>query len=121
MDRLDRTSFELVVEHAGATMLVRPRGEIDLGAEAELLALVSVLPPCEVIVLDVGGATFMDLSGLRFLSALRHRAERGGTLLLAAGRQRQPRRLLSRRRNSATCSAARPATPGPAATSAWAS
>ncbi len=60
--------FEVVVADDPGTIVIRPRGELDLAwSERFAATLRSVDASAGVVVLDLGGLTFLDASGLRVL------------------------------------------------------
>jgi anti-sigma B factor antagonist len=71
-------------------VVVELHGELDLVAEARLTPRMDMLTCLEqpVIVMDLGGVTFMDVCGLRLLlRALARVRERGGNLRIVPGTQ----------------------------------
>ena len=72
-------NFDVASEHSGSSLIVSPRGEIDL-ATVDLIREVVEREhrPGENIVIDLRGVAFMDTSGLRYVLELQTRAERDG-------------------------------------------
>jgi anti-anti-sigma factor len=68
-------NFDVNVERDGSTLVVAPRGEIDL-ATVDLVreAVDREHAPPESLVLDLRQVGFMDTSGLRYVLALNARA-----------------------------------------------
>jgi anti-sigma B factor antagonist len=72
----------------GSTVHLYVRGELDMGTRAKVESALSRAEDSNatVIVLDLGGLTFMDSSGLHVALDARHRArEKGHTLVLHDG------------------------------------
>lgn len=79
--------FEVLTNRDGATLVVSPRGEIDL-ATIDLVraAVAGEQQPGEAVVLDLREVGFMDTSGLRYVLELNDRAKQEGFgLLLVRG------------------------------------
>ncbi len=58
--------FNVVVEHLDGTVLVRPRGELDLATAPELeRALHGVIGEHWAVVVDLSAVSFADCAGLR--------------------------------------------------------
>ncbi|HWD84227.1 MAG TPA: STAS domain-containing protein [Solirubrobacteraceae bacterium] len=81
---------------AGQTMCVRVTGELDLATTEELNAqLTEILTSARTVVLDLGGVTFMDSTGLSAILRAVNRAEMiGAELKIASPLPSQPQRLL---------------------------
>ncbi|MEU6890530.1 STAS domain-containing protein [Streptomyces sp. NPDC046557] len=89
-------AFWIGVRRQGNTLLVTPHGAIDHRAEPELARVLAVLPvDGRLVVLDMRGVPFMDLTGLHFLVRLHRRVQENGQQLTGLGWQSQPRRLLN--------------------------
>jgi anti-anti-sigma factor len=71
-------NFEVSAQHSGSTLIVAPRGEIDL-ATVDLIreAVERDHKPGEGIVLDLREVGFMDTSGLRYVLELHAGSEQG--------------------------------------------
>jgi anti-anti-sigma factor len=72
-------NFEVHTDRDATTLVVAPRGEIDL-ATVDLVreAVEREHQPGEAIVLDLREVGFMDTSGLRYVLELTERAEQDG-------------------------------------------
>jgi anti-anti-sigma factor len=72
-------NFDVASEHSGSSLIVSPRGEIDL-ATVDLIrdAVDRDHQSGEDIVLDLRKVGFMDTSGLRYVLELQARGEREG-------------------------------------------
>jgi anti-sigma B factor antagonist len=71
--------FACEVEGDGATARVRPSGELDLATVDELSArLAEAARSARRVLLDLGGLTFIDSSGVRLLMRWARDAERDG-------------------------------------------
>lgn len=80
-------NFDVLTNRDGATLVVSPRGEIDL-ATVDLVrdAVAGEHQPGEALVLDLREVGFMDTSGLRYVLELNDRAKQEGFgLLLVRG------------------------------------
>jgi anti-anti-sigma factor len=77
--------------------LVTVAGEIDLETAAELgdQALAALQDLSVHLVLDLGGVTFMDSTGLKVLLAAAHRADLAGGSLVLVAPTRAVRRILA--------------------------
>ena len=70
-------NFDVSSHREGATLVVAPRGEIDLATVGIVKeALESELMPGDDVVLDLRGVAFMDTSGLRYVLELAERSSR---------------------------------------------
>ena len=76
-------NFDVLTNRDGATLVVSPRGEIDL-ATVDLVreAVDREQQPGEALVLDLREVGFMDTSGLRYVLELNDRAKQEGFALL---------------------------------------
>ncbi|MFF1713140.1 STAS domain-containing protein [Streptomyces sp. NPDC058268] len=75
--------FGMRVRAVNDVSVIELHGELDLVAHVRLTPQIDFLTPAKrpVIVIDLGGVTFMDVYGLRLLLRTRIRVlERGGTL-----------------------------------------
>jgi anti-anti-sigma factor len=72
-------NFDVASDHQGGTLIVAPRGEIDL-ATVDLVkdAVEREQQPRENLILDLREVEFIDTSGLRYVLELHDRAERDG-------------------------------------------
>jgi anti-anti-sigma factor len=79
--------FEVLTNRDGATLVVSPRGEIDLATVGVVREAVDAeQQPGEALVLDLREVGFMDTSGLRYVLELHERAKQEGFgLLLVRG------------------------------------
>jgi len=69
--------FKGLVSHAGGVAVVRCCGEIDMGAAEAFRALLDqAIAASPTLVVDFGGVTFLDSSGLRVLAVTAVRAGR---------------------------------------------
>jgi anti-anti-sigma factor len=80
-------NFDVLTNRDGATLVVSPRGEIDLATVGLVREAVDrEQQPGEALVLDLREVGFMDTSGLRYVLELHARAqEEGFGLLLVRG------------------------------------
>ena len=82
--------FEVTIEDRGGTVLVAPRGELDIHTAPRLddeLRRAEARSP-EVLVLDLQGLDFMDSTGLRLLIMADVRArEQGRRLVVVRGNE----------------------------------
>ncbi|MER5730774.1 STAS domain-containing protein [Streptomyces sp. NPDC002138] len=79
-------------QRVGDTLLLTLHGELDLRCDVRLLA---ELPPHgAAIAVDLRDVPFMDLTGLRFLTALQQWADEHGAALLTTGWQPDLLRLM---------------------------
>jgi anti-sigma B factor antagonist len=70
-------NFDVGSHREGVTLVVAPRGEIDLATVDILKAAVeSELNTGDALVLDLRGVAFMDTSGLRYVLELAQRSSR---------------------------------------------
>jgi anti-sigma B factor antagonist len=78
--------FDVSVERLSATAVVRVSGELDI---ATVPALADVLrgleQPCDRVVVDLSGLTFIDSTGLTLAVTEHHRAANDGFELVLAG------------------------------------
>lgn len=73
----------------------RVAGEVDAhSSESFATALTEAGEQSEAVIVDMGGVTFMDSSGLRVLVEAQQRAEAGGPSLVLRSPSRQITRLL---------------------------
>jgi anti-sigma B factor antagonist len=78
--------FEVSVERAGTTAIVRLAGELDLATAPELADVLHGLEPaCQRIILDVTGLEFIDSTGLRLAVVEHDRAAVDGFEFVIAG------------------------------------
>jgi anti-sigma B factor antagonist len=78
--------FEVSVERAGTTAIVRLAGELDLATAPELAEVLHGLEPeCQRIILDVTGLEFIDSTGLRLAVVEHDRAALDGFEFVIAG------------------------------------
>jgi anti-anti-sigma factor len=80
-------NFDVLTSRDGATLVVSPRGEIDLATVGLVREAVDrEQQPGEALVLDLREVGFMDTSGLRYVLELNDRAKQEGFgLLLVRG------------------------------------
>ena len=82
-------------EHSGA-LIVALTGELDhhvARAAIEQTEDLLILYPCEKLVLDLSGLTFMDSSGLAVVLHLHRTCARGGREFVVRGAPPQPMRV----------------------------
>ena len=78
--------FEVSVERAGTTAIVRLAGELDLATAPELADVLHGLEAeCQRIILDVTGLEFIDSTGLRLAVVEHDRAAMDGFEFVIAG------------------------------------
>jgi anti-sigma B factor antagonist len=78
--------FEVSVERAGTTAIVRLAGELDLATAPELAEVLHGLEPeCQRIILDVTGLEFIDSTGLRLAVVEHDRSAADGFEFVIAG------------------------------------
>ncbi len=78
--------FDVSVEHAGTTAIVRLAGELDLATAPELAEVLQGLEPsCKRIILDLTGLEFIDSTGLRLAVTEHGRASADGFEFVIAG------------------------------------
>jgi anti-sigma B factor antagonist len=78
--------FEISVERAGSTAIVRLAGELDLATAPELSEVLHGLEPgCRRIILDVTGLEFIDSTGLRLAVTEHDRASMDGFEFVITG------------------------------------
>jgi anti-sigma B factor antagonist len=66
MDTESPVDFAVEAEHVGHAWVVAPSGELDLSNVDDVRAQIAARPPaCEALVLDLGGLTFLDTTGMR--------------------------------------------------------
>jgi anti-sigma B factor antagonist len=72
-------NFDVATDRRGSTLVISPRGEIDL-ATVDLVrgAVEAEKQQGDNLQLDLRGVEFMDTSGLRYVLELVERAERDG-------------------------------------------
>jgi anti-anti-sigma factor len=81
-----RPQFEISVERAGSTAIVRLAGELDLATAPELSEVLNGLEPgCRRIILDVTGLEFIDSTGLRLAVTEHDRASMDGFEFVITG------------------------------------
>lgn len=86
--------FNVEIRRNGATIVVAPKGEIDLATEGALRDALDGVGRCEVLVLDLRGISFMDSAGIGVLVDERLRAEPEGFRLRVISGPDQVQRLL---------------------------
>ena len=60
--------FAVHAEREGRAYVVAPRGELDLGTVDEVRSVLALRPhDCARVVIDLGGLTFFDTSGMRLI------------------------------------------------------
>jgi anti-anti-sigma factor len=78
--------FDVSVERAGSTAIVRLAGELDLATAPELTDVLHGLEPgCKRIILDVTGLDFIDSTGLRLAVMEHDRASADGFEFVITG------------------------------------
>jgi anti-sigma B factor antagonist len=78
--------FDVSVEHAGTTAIVRLAGELDLATAPELAEVLHGLDgACQRIILDLTGLEFIDSTGLRLAVTEHGRAGAEGFEFVIAG------------------------------------
>ena len=78
--------FDVSVEHAGSTAIVRLAGELDLATAPELTDVLHGLEPgCKRIILDLTGLDFIDSTGLRLAVMEHDRASADGFEFVITG------------------------------------
>jgi anti-sigma B factor antagonist len=78
--------FDVAVEVAGTTAIVRLAGELDLATAPELAEVLQGLEPsCKRIILDLTGLEFIDSTGLRLAVTEHSRASADGFEFVIAG------------------------------------
>lgn len=88
-------SFSVAISDDGEYVTIRASGEIDVATAPELEEqIVGHIERGSAVVLDLGGVTFIDSSGLRTLVNGRQRAEDHSTRFTLAGRSAAVDRLL---------------------------
>lgn len=65
----------------GDLAIVRPSGELDLATVETLRSALEAIGPAARLLLDLRGLSFLDSSGLHFLTELDRRAKRDGVQL----------------------------------------
>ena len=81
-----RTEFDVSVQRAGTTAIVRVAGELDLATAPELSdALLALDGGCERVILDVTALEFIDSTGLRLAVTEHGRAGAEGFEFVIAG------------------------------------
>jgi anti-sigma B factor antagonist len=86
MSNLPRPEFEVTVERAGATAVVRLAGELDLATAPELEEVLhGLVPGCQRVILDLAGLDFIDSTGLRLAVIEHDRASMDGCEFVIAG------------------------------------
>jgi anti-sigma B factor antagonist len=78
--------FDVSVEHAGTTAIVRLAGELDLATAPQVTeALRGLEPSCDRVILDLTGLEFIDSTGLRLAVTEHSRASDDGFEFVIAG------------------------------------
>jgi anti-sigma B factor antagonist len=78
--------FDVSVERAGTTAIVRLAGELDLATAPELTDVLHGLEPgCQRIILDLTGLEFIDSTGLRLAVTEHDRASLDGFEFVITG------------------------------------
>jgi anti-sigma B factor antagonist len=86
MTNLSGPQFDIAIEHAGTTAIVRLAGELDLATAPELTEVLRGLEPgCDRVILDLTGLEFIDSTGLRLAVAEHGRATTDGFEFVIAG------------------------------------
>jgi stage II sporulation protein AA (anti-sigma F factor antagonist) len=81
-----RPEFDVSVEHAGTTAIVRLAGELDLATVPELTEVLHALDGgCERVILDLTALEFIDSTGLRLAVTEHGRASADGFEFVIAG------------------------------------
>ena len=84
-DQYGQPRFDIAVERAGSTAIVRLAGELDLATAPELTDVLQGLEPCRRIILDVTRLEFIDSTGLRLAVTEHDRASMDGFEFVIAG------------------------------------
>jgi anti-sigma B factor antagonist len=85
-DQYGQPRFDIAVERAGGTAIVRLTGELDLATAPELTDVLHALePPCRRIILDVTRLEFIDSTGLRLAVTEHDRASMDGFEFVITG------------------------------------
>ena len=89
--------LDLSTRELGNRAVVQVAGEVDLETASRLgdHALDALREVSPHVVLDLGGVTFMDSTGLKVLLTISRRAELAGGSFAIAGASRTVRRILS--------------------------
>ena len=74
-EHTDIPPFDVEVKRSGATATVCPSGELDIATVPRLADALQSALPCERLVLDLRGLSFIDSSGLRLVLMEVERAE----------------------------------------------
>jgi len=78
--------FDIAVEHAGTTAIVRLAGELDIATAPELTEVLHGLEPaCERVILDLTALEFIDSTGLRLAVTEHGRATMDGFEFVITG------------------------------------
>jgi len=78
--------FDVSIERLAATAFVRVSGELDIASVPALTdALRGLEQPCDRVVLDLSGLTFIDSTGLTFAVTEHQRAATDGVEFVLAG------------------------------------
>lgn len=87
--------FQTDVDRDGATVRVRLSGELDLAGEAHLDGVLrAVEQDAERLIIDLGGLSFIDSTGLRLILLAWHRSREDGLRLTVVPGSEQVRRTL---------------------------
>jgi anti-anti-sigma factor len=74
-EHTDIPPFDVDVTRSGDTVTVRPSGELDIATVPRLSDALQGASPCQRLVLDLRGLSFIDSSGLRLVLMEVERAE----------------------------------------------
>ena len=93
--RNEPSDFAVHVEHGGATVIVRPVGEMDITSQTQWHAAVAAATgrPYRELVIDMAEVSFMDVSGLNCLIATAHQLRDAGIEVSVANASRQVERV----------------------------
>jgi anti-sigma B factor antagonist len=82
----DQPEFDILVQRSAGTAVVRVIGELDIATAPVLAdALTRLEAPCDRVVLDLSGLTFIDSTGLRLAITEHRRAVADGFDFAVAG------------------------------------
>jgi anti-sigma B factor antagonist len=87
--------FDVTVQRSSGTAVVQVAGELDLVSVPTLAEVLRDLePPCDRVILDLSGLTFIDSTGLRLAITEHRRAELDGFDFVLAGAREPILRVL---------------------------